>query len=130
MLTLTGVRVLAVDDDLDNLELMSFILQEAGAIVTAVSSATDVLQALTQITPDILLTDIGMPHMDGYGLLHQIRSQPAQGRQIPAIALTAYAGEVDRQRALAAGFQTHISKPVEPEKLVAAIATLIDESRS
>lgn len=122
---LQGVRVLVVDDEKDNLELIAFILEAAGATVTAVRSAQEALASLIEQTPDILISDIGMPTMDGYGLLEQIQKQSSQQlKQMPAIALTAYAGDVNREQALAAGFQAHLSKPVEPRELVAAIAEL------
>lgn len=123
---LQGVRVLAVDDEADMRELTKFILMQAGAEVTVVASAHEALLSLSEVIPDILVTDVGMPHMDGYMLLRQIRTlTQAQGGQIPAIALTAYAGEVNRQQALAAGFQRHLTKPIEPEVLVKTIAVLV-----
>lgn len=89
----------------------------------AVASAAEALTALTQSQFDVLVSDIGMPEMDGYTLLRQGRKLPATGqRPIPAIALTAYAGEIDYQQAVAAGFQQHLAKPVEPIQLVQAIA--------
>ncbi|MBW4560668.1 MAG: PAS domain S-box protein [Mojavia pulchra JT2-VF2] len=122
--TLRGIQVLAVDDEVDNLELAAFILEEAGATVICVASAREALQALNQKVPDILLADIGMPEIDGYALLRQIRAMPPeQGGHIPAIALTAYAGEINQQKALEAGFQLYISKPVDPEVLIEAIAS-------
>jgi len=103
-----------------------FLLQQAQAIVISVNSAREALAALMQSKPDVLLSDIGMPDMDGYMLLQQVRAlPPEQGGQIPAIALTAYAGDVNQQQALAAGFQRHIAKPVEPNELIAAIVNLI-----
>ncbi len=126
-LSLQGIKVLAVDDEIDNLELATFILEEAGASVVAVSSASEALQVLAQAKPNIFLFDIGMPQIDGYRLLQQIRTLEAErgGHLVPAIALTAYAGEADQQQALAAGFQQHIPKPVEPEVLLRAILNLI-----
>ncbi|GAB1541430.1 hypothetical protein NUACC21_41010 [Scytonema sp. NUACC21] len=125
-LTLQGIQVLTVDDDTDNLELITFILEQAGASVISVSSAEDALQMLHQAKSDILIADIGMPHMDGYTMLRHVRAMPPeQGGQIPAIALTAYAGEINEQQALAAGFQLHIPKPVDPEILVKAIAHIM-----
>ncbi len=92
--------------------------------MTAFASGLEALQALEQLIPDVLVTDIGMAQMDGYMLLQQIRSRSLQhGGMIPAIALTAYATDMDRQQALQVGFQTHITKPVEPEVLVRAIST-------
>ncbi len=130
---LAGLRVLAVDDDVDSREILTFILEQAGATVTAVASAVEALQALNQSTFDVLISDIGMPDMDGYMLLQHMTAQFAEpGGQATAyplpkaIALTAYAGEINQQKALAVGFQRHFSKPVEPAGLVAAIASLIN----
>lgn len=122
-LTLSGLNVLVVDDDADTRELLIFLLEDYGAQVTAVPSAIEALAAFAQSTPDVLLSDIGMPEIDGYQLMRQIRSQlPDQAGQVLAIALTAYAGELDHQKALAAGFQYHLTKPIEPAMLVEAIA--------
>ena len=123
---LAGVHVLVVDDDADMRELAAFTLIQSGAQVTTAASAAQALTLLHQSVPDLLLCDIGMPEMDGYSLIRQIRkSSPEQGGRIPAIALTAYAGEINQQQALAAGFGMHISKPVEPEELVKAITRLL-----
>lgn len=123
---LAGIRVLLVDDNADARAFMAFLLEEYGASVTAVASAYEALEALVSPNLDILLSDIGMPEMDGYQLIQRIRALPSEaGGQVPAIALTAYAGEIDHQRALAAGFQHHIAKPVEPSELIAAIASLM-----
>jgi PAS domain S-box-containing protein len=123
---LAGVRVLVVDDDTDMRELAAFTLMQSGAQVTTAASGTQALTLLNQSIPDLLLCDIGMPELDGYALIRQIRKwSPQQGGTIPAIALTAYAGEINQQQALAAGFQRHISKPVEPDELVEAIARLL-----
>ncbi|MGF1590936.1 MAG: PAS domain S-box protein [Pleurocapsa sp.] len=127
---LNGVHILLVDDEPDNREFQAFLLEHNGAKVTAVASGSEALQALDRFTPDVLLSDIGMTSMDGYMLMEQIRSRPAnQGGTIRAIALTAYAAEIDRQKALQVGFQTHITKPVEPEKLVRAITNLLERTR-
>ncbi|MDM9585799.1 YlcI/YnfO family protein [Nostoc sp. GT001] len=123
---LEGVQILLVDDEADTREFQALVLSQCGANVTAVASALEALQALEQFTPDVLVSDIGMAQMDGYMLMQQIRSRPAnQGGTIRAIALTAYAAEIDQQRALQVGFQTHITKPVEPQKLVRAIVSLV-----
>ncbi|NJL38796.1 MAG: PAS domain-containing protein [Leptolyngbyaceae cyanobacterium SM1_4_3] len=121
---LTGSQILVVDDETDSREFIAFVLEQAGAVVTSISSGTEALQTITQATPDLVISDIGMPEMDGYMLLQQIRSQKL-ACLIPAIALTAYAGEYDRQQALQAGFQQHLSKPIEPNELIQAIAHLI-----
>ncbi len=123
---LSGLKVLLVDDERDTRELIAFILEQSGAVVTQVASAVEVLKVLPDFQPNLLLSDIGMPEVDGYMLMRQIRDLPPElGGKIPAIALTAYAAEIDYQQAIAAGFQQHITKPVEPGKLVRAIANLI-----
>ncbi|MDF0555703.1 PAS domain S-box protein [Kamptonema sp. UHCC 0994] len=123
---LTGIRVLTVDDDPDARELLIVILTEYGAEVMTVSSAAEVFTALESFQPDILISDIGMPEIDGYTLLQLVRTlSPEKGGQIPAIALTAYAGEVDEQRALTVGFQRHITKPIEPNQLAQAVVMLM-----
>jgi PAS domain S-box-containing protein len=127
---LAGVQILLVDDQADVREFFSFALEQYGATVTAVESAAEALEALVQSKPDILLSDIGMPLMDGYMLLREVRKLPSeQGGQIPAIALTAYAGEINYNQAMAAGFQKHLSKPVDPVDLAAAIVNLIEITR-
>lgn len=123
---LNGVKVLLVDDERDTRELIAFILEQSGAVVTQAASAVEALQAMPNFQPNLLLSDIGMPEVDGYMLMRQIRAMlPEMGGTIPAIALTAYAAEADYQQAIAAGFGQHITKPVEPAKLVRAIANLI-----
>ncbi|OUL35801.1 PAS domain S-box protein [Nostoc sp. 106C] len=123
---LTGIQILVVDDDADMRELAEFILTESGAQVRTAASALQALTLLNQSIPHLLLCDIGMPEMDGYSLIQQVRNwSPEQGGNLLAIALTAYAGEINQQQALAAGFQMHISKPVDPEELVQAIVQLL-----
>ncbi|MEH2329745.1 hybrid sensor histidine kinase/response regulator [Nostoc sp.] len=125
---LNGVKILVVDDDTDTREFIVFLLEQYGANVTEVTSANEALAALAQSLPDILLSDIGMPEVDGCMFMRQLRTLPAeQGGQIRAIALTAYAGEMNAQQVLRAGFNKHIAKPVEPSELVDAIANLIAE---
>ncbi|GAB4379468.1 MAG: hypothetical protein Kow00121_33690 [Elainellaceae cyanobacterium] len=127
--SLAGLQILVVDDEPDVRNIVEFILEEVGATVRVADSAPTALDLIEQSLPDVLICDIGMPDMDGYMLIRQLRAQSAQqGGQIPAIALSAYAGEYDQQQALAAGFQRHIAKPVEPEALVRAIASLLAES--
>nr|RNJ70052.1 MAG: PAS domain-containing hybrid sensor histidine kinase/response regulator [Leptolyngbya sp. IPPAS B-1204] len=124
-LNLQGTRILVVDDDDHTREFLAFLLELRGANVIAVATAGEAIVTLTQFLPDILLSDIGMPNVDGYMLMRQIRAlPPEQGGTIPAIALTAYAGEIDYQQAMAAGFQRHIAKPIEPQVLIGAIAAL------
>ncbi|MUG95558.1 PAS domain-containing protein [Scytonema sp. UIC 10036] len=130
-LPLSGVQVLVVDDEADSRELIAFILEQRGAIVTEVASALEALQVIAKIQPDVLVSDIGMPDMDGYTLMRQIRAMPSkQIHQIKAIALTAYAGEINQQQALAVGFQRHIAKPVDPDRLVQAIVNLVNLASS
>lgn len=128
-LNLQGLRVLAVDDEADMRELLKVLLEQQGMTVTLAASAQEALVLLPQIQPDLLLSDIGMPETDGYMLLKQVRSlAPAQGGQTPAIALTAYAAEADQKQAIAAGFQAHVAKPVEPDTLIEAIVRLVNSA--
>ncbi|BAY23828.1 PAS/PAC sensor hybrid histidine kinase [Calothrix sp. NIES-2100] len=127
---LTDIQILVVDDDRDMRELAAFILTQAGAHVTTAACATQALSMLNQSLPDLLLCDIGMPDTDGYSLMRQIRKcSPEQGGTIKAIALTAYAGEINQQQALAAGFQIHITKPIDPDELVQTIVQLLNRDR-
>lgn len=121
---LQNIHVLVVEDHADSRDLIDTTLQQFGAKVTAVSSAAVAITALSHIKPDILISDIGMPGMDGYMLMQQIR-EVTHTSEIPAIALTSYTSETDQQKALAAGFQMHLSKPMEPAQLVEAILTLV-----
>jgi PAS domain S-box-containing protein len=126
---LNGIRILVVDDEPDSRDFITFVLELSGASVTSVASGIEALTAIKQFIPDLIISDIGMPDMDGYMLMQQIRSRPAnQGGTIRAIALTAYAAEIDQQRTRMVGFQAHITKPVEPEKLVRAIAHLLERN--
>jgi signal transduction histidine kinase len=125
-LQLNGVKVLIVDDEPDALTLATFVLQQAGARVTAAATAREGLQLFSQSPPDVLVSDIGMLEMDGYMLIERIRALPEeQGGLVRAVALTAYAGELNRQKALQAGFQQHISKPMDPEELVTAVSLVL-----
>lgn len=121
---LTGVNVLVVEDNDDSRKLLQTILTRSGAIVKVAESAPAALRILAGEWPDIVISDIEMPGEDGYSLIRKIRLQEPPSRHLPAIALTAYTRSVDRVRALAAGFQTHMSKPVEPAELVAAVKSL------
>ena len=123
---LTDIKILVVEDNDDARGLMTLWLEEEKANVTAVASARAALEALNQSLPDIILSDVSMPEVDGYTLIRQIRALPQErGGQIPAIALTGYAEESDRQQAVTAGFQRHITKPVKLEELTEAIASLM-----
>jgi signal transduction histidine kinase/CheY-like chemotaxis protein len=127
---LTGVRLLVVDDEQDTLALLMTILTDSGAEVIAASTAEEAFESLQQSRPDLLLSDIEMPGQDGYSLIRRVRElERGQGRSIPAIALTAHARATDRLQALSAGFQLHMSKPVEPAELIVAIANLTNGAR-
>jgi PAS domain S-box-containing protein len=123
---LAGYRILIVDDDPDNLDLLQFLLLQAGAKVSAYESPIAALQALTQDPPDLFISDIGMPGLNGYELIQQVRSLPVQQRHpTPAIALTAFAQRADQEQAIAAGFQAYIAKPVDPLKVIATILQVV-----
>ena len=121
---LDGVRILVVDDEPDARELFASILETAGGTVLTASSARDALRILEDDGAQVLLSDIEMPGEDGYELLHRTRANPRLAHLI-AVAVTAYARTVDRRRALAAGFDWHLAKPVEPAELVALVASLV-----
>ncbi|HEY9675319.1 MAG TPA: response regulator [Waterburya sp.] len=124
-----GLRVLLVDDNIDNLELLAIILEQYGTEVITAASAAEAIQAIAQSIPDILISDIAMPLEDGYSLIRQIRKlPPEQGGLIPAIALTAYAKNEDRLLALEAGFQMHLPKPIDPDELIAVVMKLVQQS--
>ena len=127
--SLAGVRALVVDDQEDARILMCRLIEEHGGNCALAGSGDEALRILREEDVNILISDIGMPDFDGYELIRKIRSMPSpQVRNLPAIALTAYARADDRQRALLAGFQMHVSKPVEPRELVAGIASLLNLS--
>jgi PAS domain S-box-containing protein len=129
--SLAGLRILVVDDETDSRNFTAFVLEQEQAEVMALSSALEALQELERYNPDVLLTDIGMPDMDGYMLIRQVRTRsPEQGGQVVAIALTAYAGDYDQQQALQVGFQHHLAKPIEPDELIKTIATLTRKSNN
>lgn len=126
--SLAGLQILAVDDQIDTRELLKFVLEDYGADVLTVASAKDALSALSAAPNryDVLISDIGMPEEDGYFLIQQVRSLEVEsGAKIPAIALTAYASDREQQRAIDAGFQAHVAKPVEPVQLAWVVANLV-----
>jgi PAS domain S-box-containing protein len=123
---LDGLRVLVVDDEVDSRETVAAMLVAQGADVLTAASAPGALQVLDTSAVDVLVADIGMPGTDGYGLIRQVRALPAPHAGIGAVALTAYARAEDRERALAAGFDAHIAKPVEPAALAALVARVHD----
>jgi signal transduction histidine kinase len=128
---LAGVKVLLVDDDGDFLESLQVALQARGASITRADSAGAALAALSESVPDVLVSDLGMPEQDGYALIRAVRARAAgQGSDVPAIALTAYVADHDRDRSLAAGFQLHLPKPMDPGLLVQAIADVVAARRA
>jgi signal transduction histidine kinase/DNA-binding response OmpR family regulator len=122
---LAGLKVLVVDDDQDARELVALILRRCGAEPTTASSPDDAMAAFERVRPSVLISDIGMPGEDGYAFIRRVRALPgSEGGQIPAAVLTAYARAEDRRQALNAGYQIHVTKPVEPAELVAIVASL------
>ena len=128
---LRGVRVLAVDDEEDALSVLREALEAAGAEVTTLGSPVHAIERIGQVRPDVIVLDLGMPEVDGFELITNIRqsTDPAV-RDVPAAALTAFARSEDRIRALRSGFEMHLAKPVDPGELVAAVATLAKRARS
>jgi CheY-like chemotaxis protein len=122
---LRGLKVLVVDDEPDARELVAQILTQAGAEVLVAGSAPEAIEQLDRGRPDVLLSDVEMPQESGYGLIRRIRRRPPErGGRVPAAALTAYARLEDRTRALSAGFQMHVPKPLNPLELVTIVASL------
>ncbi len=126
-----GLRILVVDDEADSRDLVSAILTRCGSEVRCSESVAEAIQVFREWDPDLLVSDIGMPHEDGYSLIKKVRKLRSKGaKQIPALALTAYATDEDRSRALSAGFQAHLSKPIEPVVLITSIATALGRGPS
>ncbi|ACC80914.1 type II toxin-antitoxin system ParD family antitoxin [Nostoc punctiforme] len=124
-ISLNGLRVLVVDDEADGRELVGFILQQHGALVSQAASVAQAWSALESGMPHILISDLGMPEEDGYSFIRRIRALPIEkGGRMPAIALSAYAKEEDRRRALLTGFQMYLSKPFDPDELLIMVASL------
>ena len=122
---LVGLRILVVDDELDARELVGCVLESAGATVYLADAASTALELVAQHTPDVMVSDIGMPDEDGYSLMRNVRALPRpEQRTIPAIALTAFTRDVDRESALGAGFNEHLPKPLHPAALVQALSQL------
>ena len=128
---LNGLKILVVDDDADTRDLVFTILTRCGSEVKCSESAAEAILAFQEWSPDLLVSDIGMPQEDGYGLIRRLRQlKSPRAKQIPALALTAYATDEDRSRALSAGFQMHLTKPIEPESLVSSIAAALGRAAS
>ena len=125
--SLAGIRVLLVEDEADAAEFVKHVLEDYGAVVVTAASAREALDVMGADQPDILISDIGLPEMDGYQLLEQVRQKDASdGGGIPAIALTAFVRSEDRTRALLAGYQSHLAKPIESTELVATVASVAE----
>ena len=122
--SLTGIKVLVVDDERDAREFTATVLRHAGADVAAVDSADAALRALEQILPDVILCDIAMPDRDGFDLIAAIRQLAPPARDVPMAALTAYAKLEDRNRVLNAGFRAHLAKPLDPADITAVVEEL------
>jgi CheY-like chemotaxis protein len=123
--SLQNAKILVVEDEADSRDIISVVLTASGAEVRTARSVKEGLELLQAWQPNLLISDIGMPHEDGYALIQQVRQLPATaGGAIPAIALTAYARPEDRNKALALGFQQHLTKPISPTELNAAVASL------
>jgi CheY-like chemotaxis protein len=128
---LSGVRALVVDDDGETRELLAAMLEQQGARVTAVGSAREALEIIRRDPLDVLLSDVHMPDESGYALIKSVRALAGTpGGSLPAVAVTAYGGEEERQRLLAAGFERYVPKPVDPETLAATVAELVLGARS
>src|SRR6185503_14276671 len=125
--SLEGLTILVVDDEADARDLLTVVLEARQARVTTVASAAQAYETLAWLRPDVIISDIGMPGEDGYMFMRRVRLEEARARYgwKPAIALTAHARAEDRLRALSAGYQAHVAKPVEPAELVAVIASLL-----
>jgi CheY-like chemotaxis protein len=127
---LDGLHILVVEDDPDGRELISKVIELAGARATTVATVRAALEALESLKPDALVSDIGLPSEDGYELIRQLRSREAErGGFLPAVALTGYVHTDERARILSAGFQLHVSKPVDVAELRAAIAAVTRDAR-
>jgi CheY-like chemotaxis protein len=117
MQTLSQIDILVVDDDPDTRDLLRFMLEDEGAIVTVAPNAKEALSILERQFPTLLVSDVAMPEMDGFELIGRVRELP-KGEALPAIALTAYAREEDRQQALSSGFNDYLTKPIDPLELI------------
>lgn len=116
---------MVVDDEADARDLVQRLLEDAGACVSACDTAQAALQTIQDgLVPDVIVSDVAMPEQDGYDFMKRVRQMQAPMSSVPAAALTALARVADRRRALLAGFQTHLTKPVDPAELVATVASL------
>jgi CheY-like chemotaxis protein len=124
--SLAGVHVLLVEDEPDCLEMLRAVLEYCGALVTGALSADEALNVMRRVKPDVLVSDVMMPERDGYWLIRRVRAlSPEEGGATPAIVVTALAYRADRERVLSEGFQAHLTKPVDPWELCAAVSNLV-----
>jgi len=130
-LWLNGIKVVVVEDDADAAEMVATVLRQHRAEVITTSTGEAALNNLADYDPDVLVCDIGLPGIDGYALMQRVREmERARGRRfVPSVALTAFASEEERQRAVSVGYHIHVSKPVEPDRLVEAIAQVVARPR-
>jgi len=126
--SLVGVRVVVADDDADTRELLAVVLRGYGADVRAVGSAAEARDAVRTMPADVLVSDISMPDEDGYSLVRSLRERMGASAKIPAIALTALARPEDHARALEAGFQRYVTKPLDPDELASVVCALVAEA--
>jgi CheY-like chemotaxis protein len=127
---LKGISILVVEDDDDTRDLLKVLLETQGALVTATPSVMEALQSYDQSRPDVIVADIGMPDYNGYTLIGRVRARDREkGKIVPAIALTAFTTAIDRDTVLSAGFQVHMPKPFEPNRLISVIADLAAKYR-
>jgi CheY-like chemotaxis protein/anti-sigma regulatory factor (Ser/Thr protein kinase) len=128
---LDGLDILVVDDEEDSVELLRQMLETAGASVRTATTAAEALDQFDSRRPDLLVTDLGLPQVDGFDLLREVRMRAGGGgTSVPAMAVTAYARLDDRRKTLAAGFDAHVAKPIDPEMFVAALAAIVDTGRA
>jgi CheY-like chemotaxis protein len=125
-----GIRILVVDDDADSREMLRYVLEDTKAHIMTAGSAGEALAQFSTFEPDILISDLGMPELDGYDLIKQIRALPTEsGGRTPAIALTGYVGAEEQKRVQSSGFNIHVAKPVDFNKLMKIINNLLHKSK-
>jgi CheY-like chemotaxis protein len=128
---LRGMRLLVVDDDADNREMLAMTLEHCGARVATAGSVAEALRILEEERPQVLISDIGLPDEDGFSLMRKVRALPtSRGGDIPAIALTGHGAEEDRAQTRGAGFHAHLTKPVAPEEMLAVIVRVFQSHMS
>ena len=126
---LIDLKILLVDDEPDTCDMLQYVFERAGAVVRVATSAEEALDIAEVWEPDVLVSDIGMPEVDGYELIKRVRARASGNHKIPAVALTALTRIEDRMQALAAGYQMHVPKPVEPDELLTVVASLAGFSK-